>query len=138
MSNRDGGMAFPLMTDDTWYKGLSMRDYFAAHAPAEPWAWFWPTLPELPRPPSAVPIVNEGEETATDKEIADCHSWRNDPDGGIDAAELTKFSRWVQRWRDYWLAKNMRKNIEQRERNIQWPWFYADTMLANRERNLPK
>lgn len=38
--------AFPLGTAEP---GMTLRDYFAAHAPAEPQSWFEPTMP--PGPP---------------------------------------------------------------------------------------
>lgn len=54
---KDGGSAFPItvhMEGHDRYSegGMSLRDYFAAHAPVEPQAWFTPGMdtPEPTRP----------------------------------------------------------------------------------------
>ena len=36
-------------------KGMTLRDYFAAHAPAEPWHWFEPNVVPAPTPPEFDP-----------------------------------------------------------------------------------
>ena len=35
----DGGTAFPVTTSTRYTKGMSLRDYFAAHAPNPPKGW---------------------------------------------------------------------------------------------------
>jgi hypothetical protein len=43
----DGGPAFPIgSTPEEWGNGATLRDYFIAHAPAEPQPWFDPVLPK--------------------------------------------------------------------------------------------
>ena len=42
--------------------GMSLRDYFAAHAPIEPWGWFRPTMPPRPAPDwGEIPNNQRGE-----------------------------------------------------------------------------
>lgn len=62
MSKNDGGTAFPLDFRDI--RGMTMRDYFAAHAPTDPWPWFHPVM-ATPRPASG----GEGYPTRTRDEI---------------------------------------------------------------------
>lgn len=86
---KDGGSAFPLVErsasgGERVTFGLSMRDYFAAHAPVEPQPWFSPdtshrTLRRLTQP------------------------------------EIAK--------------------IMDEERRKQWPYAWADTMLAERDKD---
>lgn len=59
MSAQDGGPAFPILesstridtyeTAHTMIGGMSLRDYFAAHAPIKPHDWFKPRM-ETQRP----------------------------------------------------------------------------------------
>ena len=58
MSAKNMGMsAFPCeqheTSDGTWNqtheRGMTLRDYFAAHAPADPQPWFLPTMPPRPK-----------------------------------------------------------------------------------------
>lgn len=57
----DGGPAFPRQATRIDYgnrgveycepqDGMKLRDYFVAHAPAEPQPWFQPDMPERPAP----------------------------------------------------------------------------------------
>lgn len=48
-ATKTGGVAFPC-GHEGGQKGMTLRDYFAAHAPRKPWAWFKPEVP--PRPAS--------------------------------------------------------------------------------------
>ena len=94
----DGGPAFPFvpgsqpkLDDGTWDQswesgdsGMSLRDYFAANAPAEPWYYYKPVFDE-PKPEDVVDLV-----------------------------------MWNKRYQD--------------EYDQQWPWYYADVMIARREK----
>ena len=67
MSKETGGPAFPFqhvkkrngmggICDWKNHLGMTLRDYFAAHAPAEPQPWFEPVTP--PRPEAIGPVVD--------------------------------------------------------------------------------
>lgn len=89
--------------------GMSLRDYFAAHAPAEPQGWFEPVM-DGPRPMVyRLPRHMGGGLT-------------DDPFGEsfLDEGQ--------QRLADLWDAE------QARERRIQWPYAWADAMLKERER----
>lgn len=50
----DGGHAFPVKADSEWYAGMSMLEYFAAHAPEGP---LWPFEPRMAtKRPEATPV----------------------------------------------------------------------------------
>lgn len=89
---------------------FTLRDYFAAHAPVEPWPQYKPTLPDRPHP--GIPIGESGtryvSRAAADKAEFDCWSWSN--------------QQAVTEWDEK----------KEREYRIQWPYFYADAMLKER------
>lgn len=108
MNTRDnGGPAFPCShqnmmtgfpTDEM--SGMTLRDYFIAHAPAEPQPWFRPDMP--PRP-SRFPIVSEDGlrkyESVHEAEKTEGDCWESVNQRAIDAWEA-----------DY-----------QKQQYIQWP-----------------
>ncbi|MEW5709796.1 MAG: hypothetical protein AB1830_12975 [Pseudomonadota bacterium] len=111
---------------------ITLLDCFAVHAP-EPWTWFEPQMPPRPEPPPYEPIGNDGE--APDEET-DMHlqAWRQDPCWNPEAHErYAPFSYWVQSWRSYWRQRDEWDKERVRQRDLQWPWFYAKTMLAQRK-----
>lgn len=103
----DGGPAFPRPTSEDrthgdqaegnstcfGYKGMSLRDYFAAHAPAVGPLWSFPVRMPCQRPKPDI----------VDKE------WMN--------------SKEIEAWDDE----------KARQKLIQWPWVWADAMLAARK-----
>lgn len=108
-----GGRAFPHDRDAEFYgrSGMSLRDYFIAHAPAEPQPWFKPAM-SFDRPEDRF-VSEDGKEefkTAREAEHAcgDCY---------VNTREAAQ-----QEW-DAEYAK---------QRYIQWPAAWADAMLAER------
>lgn len=96
----DGGPAFPSEFDGD-HVGMSLRDYFAAHAPKQKWDHFKPVM-LTPKP---------------------------EPDwGGIPEDQ-----RWDESPNNFEEMANWRAE-ERRQYEIQWPYFYADAMIAERER----
>lgn len=102
----DGGPAFPTeerienFRDVAATNGMSLRDYFAAHAPKRVWNHFHPDMPPRPEP-------EWGDTKPDDRWDASPFNWRE-----IDA------------W----------KTERARQVELQWPYFYADAMLAERRR----
>lgn len=133
-ARNDGGSAFPVQGlsglpngDVVWPEGgMTLRDYFIAHAPAEPQPWFEPVLniaaPVMPKVP---PNLNK-DESETLHDVGE---------GYITAVDVSS-----QRLREYLEARDAytklshayRKALE-RARYVQWPFAWADEILAERE-----
>lgn len=110
-----GGYAFPLeYPHDERSQGMTLRDYFIAHAPAEPQPWFTPETPQKPKSPGKRPatinLLNRGERVETDS----TKKWE---------IENREYLSAVARWND---------EVE-KQRYIQWPAAWADAMIAQRE-----
>ena len=115
------------MTDQT-----TLRDWFAIHAPAEPWPDFKPDMPPKPEQPPLEPVGNNGE-APDEREMRQLYCWRQDPIYDVEE-DLPTFSYWVGMWREYWEERaNWYRAFEQARRE-QWPYYYADVMMRERER----
>jgi hypothetical protein len=132
-TKEDGGPAFPVpgLQNDEAFNGMSLRDYFIAHAPAEPQPWFVPVMPSHPR--RVDEPVEPGEWSgAEDDEMGEW--W----EGQIETKDLKS-----DRARAFALAYDVynsasievedwqRENAKQRY--IQWPAAWADEMLKARK-----
>lgn len=118
---KNGGQAFPskkrvwragyATNDYEPVDGMTLRDYFIAHAPADPQPWFHPTIDDA-RPKTRW-VGEDGKEYANireaERECGDCFSNAN------EAAQ------------DAWDAE-----VEKR-RYIQWPAAWADAILKERK-----
>lgn len=127
-TTNDGGPAFPEIQTampneregryhpETYSTGgMSLRDYFAAHAPIEIHSWFNPVLPE--RPQDEWGATNSGMRFMNYNAAA---KWCQ------EHVECTPTNR-------QWEAQaEWDKSIE-RERLIQWPYAWADAMLKARQ-----
>jgi hypothetical protein len=122
MSTKDnGGPAFPqplvvgrdgeiLGPDDFGFAGMTMRDYFMAHAPAEPQPWFVPEMPPRPKPRW---VSDDGlREYATISE-AEKHEGECFSNASRDECEA-------------WDKERRKAGY------VQWPAAWADAMLAER------
>jgi hypothetical protein len=127
----DGGSAFPIPNDPNpgaypAEPGMSLRDYFAAHAPCEPQQWFVPTMSE-PQPKRPAYLDRK---TLTQAEL-------HELDGlgeylGLNDLEQPRIKKYAQELdafekasRSYW------KELE-KQRSVQWPYAWADAMLRAR------
>ena len=115
-------------------EGMSLRDYFAAHAPAEPQAWFEPTMPPYPQTPPVPADLPEAVRCRIE-------SWCNDPCYdlvGLFGNANPELLQRVQAFDDAWSAARKEQrahNLEYARRQlVQWPWAWADAMLAEREK----
>lgn len=121
----NGGPAFPIpgLQNYSDFNGMTLRDYFIAHAPAEPQAWFEPKMP-TPRP--QLPTSS----SLSEADQSDWHDERLDHDPEGCSAELHAFAearrnydRTVRAWdREY-----------SKQWCIQWPAAWADEQLRARE-----
>lgn len=129
MSGNNGGPAFPVDTrpiedgpdgyghqtsPSTWqYPGMTLRDYFAANAPEEPAHWFVPKERTKPRWHERGPRLPHGT-TASVSCCAKCDAYFKERAAFDDERD--------RRESEYMMA-----------RYTEWPWAYADAMIAARE-----
>ena len=104
MSNDAGGLYFD--KDQAAMYTMTLRDYFAAHAPKEPQGWFVPNLRGISTPTVGFKTL---------KKIV--HSSASQDEKNEAVNEL-----------------NRRKAIAAAERQKQWPYAWADMMLIERKR----
>jgi hypothetical protein len=143
----DGGPAFPLTTpaaewdadNGGWrvtgsaISGMTLRDYFAAHAPEVP-EWFKFATPPLPTPLhySVALTMVPGYRDLYDRDRNTLRTWMSDGSYDIepplqaigDAAHRLIAERNLQ------MQEAMRANAA--GRFFAWRWYYADQMLAGR------
>lgn len=134
MNRDDAGPAFPFVYDDTknYEEGMSLRDYFAAHAPNEIPNWFHGERDPAPD----VPDVKVPDEFAN--EFSD---WRRGPvfdltdsmqlKYGKEAADIAEV--YESAWQDFWEKYDSWKHVAKLQRYFQWRWHYADMMISTRE-----
>lgn len=109
----------------------SRRDLFAAHAPKPAW-WFVPITNDKPTPPS-MPIG------LTDHERLMLDEWRRDPHSiVIDAADFPEVHRadvmrFLARHSAYQRELALWKAERAKQRDLQWPWAWADLVLASED-----
>lgn len=101
--------------------GMTLRDYFIAHAPVEPQPWFVPTMPLKPELPD--PYTELSEE--------DLAEWRKlDEFAPEEGNERVK--AFCQREQDARKARQEWENERKKQRYAQWPAAWADAMLKAR------
>ena len=146
---KEGGYAFPVPTSDAMTVeltrltggdavmaarcGMSLRDYFIAHAPAEPWAWYRPAMPPVPEPPK-MPGDNAWEFTDEEHDRAETW-WTNSVIGGAKTFPLTgspRLDSFVAKWNEYWKLQSDHQADRIMQTSLQWPSFFADQMLVQR------
>lgn len=110
----NGGSAFPVQDAASWQAhGMTLRDYFAAHAPKKPAFWFAPKAKTNPawseRSPHKLP---HGASAAV---------------GHCPACD-----EYFVKQAKYEADRKRRESEYQIARHVEWPWAYADAMLAAR------
>lgn len=135
MAADNGGPAFPVLPplgpDGTGavgypyaWGGMTLRDYFVAHAPTEIPAWFRPQVPSLGPKPAIPTGLTQAE-----------HMERIGYDEDVLRAEDIREPR-VRKWAedmDAWIKeRDHHEALRLRERTLQWPNFWADEMLRRR------
>ncbi|QKW95370.1 hypothetical protein [Ralstonia phage RPZH6] len=128
----NGGPAFPspaehfsdgTLSGHATY-GMSLRDYFIAHAPAEPQPWFKPAMPEArPESPRARDVLNEDD-------LRDWFSDRLDSEPEACSPALREFSERLSAAAGGARAWDQE---HEKQRYIQWPAAWADEQLRARE-----
>lgn len=121
MSTSDnGGPAYPVIElnhDGSPYHqslGISVRDYFIAHAPAEPQPWFYPNVPPCPEIKGWANSNNPGRVYA-----CEAHAMIDNTRGEVTPSNQKEIEQWHKEYT--------------RQRYIQWPAAWADEQLKARE-----
>jgi hypothetical protein len=100
--------------------GLTTREYFAAHAPADPQLWFKPTMP-MPRPKFPHWSSIQDEKVREDVRVAmDCGTDPETPEGTAFIEHQGEVGAAIDAW----------DSECERQRYIQWPATWADIQLA--------
>jgi hypothetical protein len=134
----DGGPAFPYehkewdADDREWrthfiHQGMTLRDYFIAHAPVEPQPWFEPAMP-TPRPEMPpFPAVTDANRREVEyvREYADVMDL-----GEIRDADLRSYTEARRAARTAIGAWDREASMQ---RFVQWPAAWADAMLKARQ-----
>lgn len=107
--------------------GLSVRAYFAAHAPAEPQPWFKPEVP--PRPGVPDKFVELTAEERRDLSHID--------NGGELAEVSPNVRKFIRRLEVARKALESWEAFYKMARYVQWPVAWADAMIAEMERSKP-
>ena len=111
------------------FKGLTIRQQFAATAPAEIPDWFIhiPNLAPI-QPPGWTDIK------WADKQTEDIvSSWHVDP-----CFDLGEEMHWYQeQWETYWKIKREYDRDEKEERYFQWRTYYADALIKELNKEKP-
>lgn len=113
-----GGPAFPVSHQDghsTWqFPGMTLRDYFIAHAPAEPQSWFMPVMP--PAPDLSIWAGESGRKYDGEREAMGSEEGLR---GKVRPVNADAYYAW--------------RNEQAKQRYVQWPAAWADAMLKARE-----
>ncbi|KAA1013221.1 hypothetical protein FVF58_09355 [Paraburkholderia panacisoli] len=103
--------------------GLTARDYFIAHAPAEPQPWFKPVMPP---PPPSVQIPAE----MTDEERNEYYGW--DEYLGIEDMKCPRIRDYCERVNAHRTLAQAWNSEFEKQHYVQWPAAWADAMLRAR------
>lgn len=144
MSARDdGGPAFPTSIrrterymDECGYgrertvtvdqPGITLRDYFIAHAPAEPQDWFKPVISEpAPKRPAYL-----ADTTAEERRELEGFSEGFLGPKDIKSNRVAEYAEQVEAYRILdraWLSSHAKQRL------VQWPAAWADAMLKARQ-----
>lgn len=130
LSADDGGPAFPRQSDKDgrgeflWaHDGMSLRDYFIAHAPNEPQPWFRPVM--KPRP-ELMFLKAAPDSVKSELKYDDYADYVNE--GDMSSAALAWHLERVSKKKE-----TRRWDAElQKQTCLQWPAAWADEMLKAR------
>lgn len=123
-----GGPAFPATEEhgcNSGWTGMDLRDYFIAHAPAEPQPWFFCVMPPPPRRRMGKP------DDITKEEREELAAWGD----VIDAIDMKqpRARTIAEDWERYRKEEAAWKREQTKQRYIQWPAAWADEMLRARK-----
>ncbi len=105
--------------------GITAREWFAAHAPAEPAEWWTPA-------PFNVPAPIEPALPEDDQQRRLCYDWKMDPCYEL-AEEHPELTAFCEAQKAYWTARDARHDASAlhvaKQRSIAWRYAWADAMI---------
>lgn len=110
----------PMFQHNRLASALTVREYFMAHAPETPQAWF---KPQMPPKPAEIPKPNEAN-TAARPEALKWVSGQTQPQTGAGLAWVAEYEAALKVWAD-WEAEHAAQTF------IQWPAAWADAVMAS-------
>lgn len=120
-NNQENPHAFPV-ADNCPYSGMTLRDYFIAHAPTEPQPWFKPIMPEKPRK------LNPSDHLQPDE----VEQYRQEDEFAYES-ENPRIREFAARASDNSDARIEWDNEKTKQVFVQWPAAWADEMMKARE-----
>lgn len=103
--------------------GMTLREYFIAHAPAEVPGWFRPVVPPRPETPDIRRLSPEDQRRFKEDYLD--HSYDS------CSPELVAYGEDMNRWTK---AVNSWDTEYTRQKALQWPVFWADQVIATSRR----
>ena len=126
-----GGPEFPVWelnghgTQEMTEFGMTLRDYFIAHAPAEPQPWFHPVMPPPPKERAKRP------NDLTKEESEELDGWGEFID--TDEMKMPRAIAIAKDWDRYEKEYKSWRAEQKKQSYVQWPAAWADEMLKARE-----
>lgn len=134
--------AFPQSEPYTNQEGMTLLDYYAAHAPVKPPKWWGPVMREKPKNMLRLnQHFTEQKRNWIEMYFDDDGEWHDKDPQWIDASNPPdipdSFKEEVREYLDRW-NKNCEETQqwekdEEYERLVQWPYYYATQLLKRRE-----
>lgn len=115
----NGGPAFPVphTNGHDGRNGMTLRDYFAAHAPSKPAPWFSPKTLISP---------HWSERHGIPMPHGDGRS------GSASAGHCGACDEYFRKSAEWDAAQEKRRSEYEMACHVEWPWAYADAMLRAR------
>jgi hypothetical protein len=138
MENKDKP-AFPGLTKEGYASGMTLYEYYLAHAPETIPEWFRHSMEEYGERPKPIefPIdhfTDEGQDAIFQDYNFDDHEWYPFLDEPIDPEKMKEANRVIKAYNDLF-ADSIKKGEEwdlrnKTERYFQWRQFWAHTICG--------
>lgn len=131
IANFENPSAFPIVLNQQEYtEGMTLRDYFAAHAPKEVPGWFKPAMPDKPK--SMASLFDHFRHNSLMALYDDESGEWVDDAGEVPQQFKDEVARYIESMAlNFDQIKDWHREYE-RQKIFQWPWTYADGMLQSR------
>lgn len=104
-------------------EGMTLLDYFIAHAPAEPQPWFRPAMEPEPKP-------TQFPTDMTQEERDEYHGWGEFL--GTEDLKCPRVRTYAESVDAYTKLRRARDSEYEKQRYVQWPGAWANEMLRVR------
>lgn len=118
---------------------VTVLDYFAALAPAEPQPWFAPDVGAEPAEPQLPAGLHPDTELAVSMWRKDsCFDLLPDYKHRLAVRDIEAVAAYVDAISAYWIARDNWRKARERARFVQWPYAWANAVLAARTDSLER